>query len=151
MQIKEDARNRAIYLKVEKITHETKRAIRQAYYRAGKQLKSHLSKKMLEKPKHGRTYYIRRGGKIRKHVASAPYEYPAQMTPTTGYRSTIDFLVSGSTRLEFGANKFYAKYLETGTKKMQARKPLQRSIEDNKQNIFSYFEQEIKKALNKNG
>jgi hypothetical protein len=157
MQFKEDSKNRAAYLKIEKLTHETFRAIRQAYYRIGKNLSRHLNEKMLEKPKHGRTYYFKKA-KIskygpaftrKKHIASAPHEYPANMTGAM--RKSRAFIVSGHTQLEFGLKVPYAKYIEDGTPggQLVARKPLRRSFEDTKGNARTYFEEEIKKALSK--
>jgi len=147
MKVKQDTRNRAVYFKVKMLNHDVQRGIRQAYFRLGKQLVKYTSKKMLEKPKHGRIYYITRGKRTVKHVASAPNEYPAQMTAKTGLRSTLDFKVHGYQKLEFGASKPYARYLELGTKKMQKRKFLRQAIQDNIGNAQSYFTQEIKRYL----
>jgi HK97 gp10 family phage protein len=149
MKFKEDSRNKAVYLKIKSIEHDVQRGIRQGYYRLGKQLVKYTSKKMLEKPKSGRTYYIYKGNRTRKHVASAPWEYPAQMTAGTGLRSTLDFKVHGSKQLEFGAKKVYAKYLELGTKRMKPRKFLRDAIKDNIGNAQMYFDQEIKKYMHR--
>lgn len=156
MQIKEDAKNRAIYLKIKMLTQSTERGIRQGYFMLGKQLMKYTSDKMLEKPKHGRTYYFRKykgnhskfGPVNNKHVASAPWEYPANRTGKL--RKSLDFLVHGHKQLEFGAETFYAKYLELGTKKgMAPRKFLRDAINDNAGNARVYFEECIKRYLKK--
>lgn len=145
--LREDPHNRAVYLKINKCTTDIQRGIRQGYYFLGKRLRSYASKKMLEKPKHGRTYYIKRGNTYRKHIASAPWEYPANMTGKL--RRSLDFAVHGHQQLEFGANTFYARYLELGTKKMLARKFLRQAIIDNSGIAYTYFEREIRRNLSK--
>jgi HK97 gp10 family phage protein len=146
MNIRPSANNQRIYFKIKSIEHNVKRGIRQGYYNLGKQLKKYLSDKMLEKPKHGRVYLIKRGSRYVKHTASAPWEYAANMTGKL--RRSIDFKVHGYQQLEFGQKMPYAKYIERGTSKMEPRKNLRAAIKDNLGNARMYFEQEIKKKLN---
>ena len=106
-------------------------------YISGKQLVKDLRDDMA-KPKTGRSYrlYVGRTGKTLKQAriqrASSPNETPA--IRSGNYRKSIDFLVRGAKQLEFGAgaNGFaedYAKFLEEGTSRMEARKPIGRTVE----------------------
>jgi len=84
----------------------------------------------------GRTYRVYRGigGRLlnrpRLHTASTANELPGVISGN--YRKSIDFLVKGSSRLEFGAGTRgladYAVFLEKGTSKMTARRPLRKTV-----------------------
>lgn len=133
------------------------RGIRQAFYFLGKDLIKESSKLILEKPKHGRTYLIRRGGVRRRHVASAAGEAPANLSGAL--RRSLDFNVRGADRMEFGYREvftqskgqgiIYGKFLELGTRKIAKRPGLLLSIKANERNAVVHFETQLKKALNK--
>lgn len=167
LQVKDSPSNYKFYLRIDNITRQTKRGIRQAYYQIGRGLKSYASKKMQE-PKSGRTYNVtatsitRKGannftrGKVRyiTHTASAPGEFPWSRAPqTTGdLRKSLNFTVRGATSLEFGANTPYAKYLELGSDlngggRMKPRPYLKQSMIDTQAQAIEYFNTEIKRAL----
>jgi hypothetical protein len=96
-------------------------SLRAGMYLSGKELKKELVKELNKKGRSGIVYKIYRGiggrrlVKARKHRASTKSEFPAKISGD--YRSSIDFLTRGITRLEFGSganNKAtdYAEYLE---------------------------------------
>ncbi len=113
------------------------KGFRTGAYISGKQLVKDLRDDMM-KPKSGRSYRIYQGigGKslkqARLHIASSGKETPA--IRSGDFRKSVDFLVRGTKQLEFGsgANGFaekYSKFLEEGTSKMEARKPIGRTVE----------------------
>lgn len=160
MKIIEDPNNRAVYLKVGAITKDTRRGIRQAYYKIGKDLKAYAAKKIKEGPKTGIKYVIYGGFKThvffdntkrtkKIHQASAPGEFPARLSG--GLIRSLGFAVSGWTQLEFGADAPYAKALEEGDDRVKARPYLKPSLKATEGSAVTHFETEIKKALTKNG
>lgn len=142
------------------ISNKTKAGIRQAFYQAGKSLKSTSSNLILDKNKSGILYTVRLGNSKRKHQASAPGEAPANLTGNL--RKSIGFDVRGSEQLEFGSRDGapaagvsgkqhvakYSVFLELGTSRMAARPFLNPSIESNERNIFTSLVEQIKGSLN---
>lgn len=148
IKVKQDSNNRRVFIQIEKSARVTERALRKSFYYIGKDLVSSASKSILKKPKSGRVYLIRRGGRLRRHQASAPGEAPANFTGNL--RRSLDFIVQGSKEMTFGADADYAKFLELGTRKMEKRPYLIKSINDNERNITKHFENQIKKFLREN-
>lgn len=167
LKVIDDSKNYKFYLQIDKITRQTKRGIRQAFYQIGRGLKSHANQKMQE-PKSGRIYYVKRSystkssrtqfrpgrSAIIRHQASAPGEFPWSRAPqTTGnLRSSLNFAVHGAEQLEFGANTPYAQYLELGSDlngggRMLPRPYLKQSIIDTQAQAIEFFNAEIKRAL----
>lgn len=133
---------------------ELTKAIRKGAYISGKQLVDDLRKDMTL-PKSGKTYKVYKGiggkqlKKPRIHQASSSSETPSVVTGE--FRKSIDFAVRGNKALEFGSGKDYAqeyaKLLELGTSKMEARKPLGRTVDKLKFKVKSNIDTEVKKAL----
>lgn len=132
---------------------EMTKAIRQAFYQSGKQLVDDLNRDM-KLPKSGKQYKVYsgiKGGKLKKakiHTASAPSETPAIITGK--FRKSVDFAVRGNRTLEFGANENapeYAKFLEEGTSKMQAREPFKKTVLKNKEKIKANVDNRLKQVL----
>lgn len=154
MEIKQPKENYFVYRKAQTITRDVIRGIRQAYYKIGKDLKAYASEKLLEKPKHGRTYYYYRKKVSKKtgktsyarliHIASAPDEFPANWTGKL--RKSIGYLVRGAEQLEFGAATEYASKLE-----LSGRTFLRRSIVERQGVAVEHFQNEIKKTLESHG
>lgn len=111
-----------------------KRGLRKGANISGDQLVKQLIKDM-RLPKTGRVYSTRIGKRgaelksLRRYNASSPNQVPAIVTGE--FRRSLGFEVQGSSRLVFGSGKDgmakYAKFLEEGTSRMKARKPLQRT------------------------
>lgn len=126
---------------------------------SGNLLVNDLRKSMSE-TKTGRSYRVSRGigGKklqrSRLHIASAPSETPGVITGE--FRKSIDFLVRGNRNLEFGSGSnglagAYAKFLEEGTSKMEARKPVGRTVEKLKSTVKSKLTIQVNKQINNLG
>lgn len=135
-----------------------KRGLRQGAAISGKELIKTLRKDM-KLPKSGRLYKTAIGmtGKplksVRTYRASSPNEVPAVVSGD--FRKSLGFEVQGSSRLVFGSGKDdiaqYAKYLETGTSRMKARKPLQRTAQKMDNQVNKNLNRNIKKQLAKIG
>lgn len=133
-----------------------KKGLRIGAYISGKEMTGFLKKEMTKKGRGGRRYLIYRGlgGRLLKsprlHQASSPNEYPAVISGN--FRKSIDFLVKGYSRLEFGsgANGLAAKYakaLEFGTSKMTARKPVGRVVKMFENKVSTNLTREINKQM----
>ena len=137
-----------------KVPTALKRGLRQGADASGKQLIKALVKDM-RLPKSGRTYRTsigKTGKKLRSpraYNASAPSETPAIVTGE--FRRSLGFEVQGSSRLVFGSGKDdiakYAKFLEEGTSRMKARKPLQRTAKKMNNKIDKNLVRAIRKEL----
>ena len=170
MRIIPDPKNKQVYVQIGNIKPNIIKGIRQSYYQIGKDLKSYANKKIEDPPKTGRVYKIftrtrdgrRKGRYSQMHIASAAGEFPAKITGEL--QRSLGFKVTGWNQMEFGAgqnqtqtgrvtaNAPYAKWLETGTRKMRPRSYLLRSITERQQISINYFYTYIGKALNeKNG
>lgn len=121
----------------------TKTGIRQGFIKFGSLLQKDLKTEILRKPKSGREYLIRRGGRRFRHIASADGETPANISGRL--RRSVDYKVQGASRMEFGYNNSvdYGKYLEFGTSKMGAKTGIQNSIKKNKLDGLKLIKNEI--------
>lgn len=128
---------------------------RKGGYISGKQLVKDLRDDMA-KPKSGRSYkvYVGRTGKTlrqaRLHTASSDKETPGIISGA--FRKSVDFLVRGTKQLEFGSgsNGFaekYAKFLEDGTSKMEARKPVARTVEKLQAQVKENFTRNVNRSV----
>jgi len=142
---KSSPNNRKVMLQIEELERLTRRGIRQAFYRVGKDVVASAKKSILDKPKSGKTYIVYRGGRKRVHQSSAPGEAPANLTGTL--RRSIDFQVHGSSELEVGAETPYARKLELGGQNLEARPYLISAIDSEERNSRRHFEKEIEKEL----
>ena len=98
--------------------------IRDAFFDQGDRNVKYARKEILKRNKTGRLYMIK--GKL--HRASAPGEFPANLTGKL--RKGINYKVRGSNSMEFGDRVNYGKYLELGTKKMEPREHIVRTVEE---------------------
>lgn len=140
------------------IENRTVRAVRQGWFTVGGILRNTARAQILEKPKSGRVYRIRRGSRIVRHRASAgapagPFnlgETPANRTGA--YRRSIGYQVHGWEEMEFGSLEGrgadeYADFLENGTSNMLARPGIRNAYLTNQGNIVSTFENRIKEVF----
>ena len=136
------------------IPQQFQKDVRNANYLIGSHLVKWLKDDM-KKPKSGRIYksYFGVGGRLKKAKlvrASSKDETPA--IRTGAFRKSINFYVRGNNRLEFGSGEGsainYAKVLEFGSSKMDARKPLQRANENNEDKIKQIANNVLKKLNN---
>lgn len=141
--------HRRMVIDLGNLDRDTKYGIGRGFYKIGKSLRSTASKQILEKPKTGKTYLVRRGpsGRRFRHVASARGESFANSSGAA--RRTLGFNVSGSESLEFGlkknVNTDYVKYLEDP--ESLNRPALKNSIKANQRNAVVLLEREIKRKV----
>ena len=122
---------------------ETRRAIRQAYFKIGKDHTDDLSRQMLARDKTGRIYIlVGRTGRRRRHRASAPGQTAANITGNM--RRNRGFQLKGSDQMEFGIRDTpYAAFLERGTSRMTARPSLGNTVKALQKNTTNYFAREL--------
>ncbi len=136
--------NARVFRELGEIEVRTDRAIRAMWFNLADDLKKRANAEILRKPKGGRVYIRRtRGGRRRRHVASAPGETHAN--DTGKLRKSIGWKVHGNNDLVFGygvtgpAPK-YDEFVEFGTRKMEARPSLENAVNYTQGNTQSHFE-----------
>ena len=103
VSLKQSGDTKRTFQRLEVIEATTRRAVRQAWFGLGKDLKSTANKEILRKPKGGRTYIVRGpSGRKRRHVASAAGETHANRSGAL--RNAIGWKVHGTDSMEFGYN-----------------------------------------------
>ena len=146
MNVEQDRVSRNIVVSLERIDENTRRGIRQGFFRLGSSLVRTSSKQILDRSKKtGRIYRIRRGQRIRRHQASAPGQSPANLSGK--YRRSFGFKIKGFQEMKFGSGlamkEDYPEYLEKGTRKMKPRPGLGNAVDAEERNSITYFETEI--------
>ena len=146
--------NREVFSKLEGLGNLTRKAIRQTWFRAGKDLKAEANREILRRPKSGRTYIVRgRGGRRRRHVASKPGETHANLRGDL--RRSLSWKVRGTDRMDFGygvsttarnAAPDYAE-IEFGLGRVKARPSLKNAIDATQRNIERHFVEEMDRRL----
>lgn len=165
MGIKLDSASKKNIAKTKMLDDLFEKGIRQGGYLSGRDLVAFASKKILEKPKSGRTYLIKTRSGRRRHVASnadtSPPEFPANLSGAL--RRSLSFRVKGSSELIFGAGDTksntgqasqYARILEEGGQagrgrkaKIKPRRYLRQTIDANQRNITKHIENEVIKLI----
>lgn len=127
---------------------KTKTGIRQGFIKFGSLLQKSLKSEILRKPKSGREYLIRRGGRRFRHIAAADGETPANITGRL--RRSVDYKVHGASKMEFGYDNSvdYGHFLEDGTSKMGAKTGIQNAIKEEKLQGLKLMRNEIIKRWN---
>ncbi len=123
-----DRSNKKVFLQIDRLEDRTRRGIRQFWFILGKSLLKSFNAAVLQKPRSGRVYRIRRGKTRRRHIASRPGESPANISGN--YRRSAGFQIRGANEMQFGAGAEYAGFLENGTSKMAARPGLGNAVKD---------------------
>jgi len=150
--------NKKVELNIQNIDKSCAKGIRAAMYEIGKDLRKSAQKAILKKPKHGRFYLLNKNGRLVRHRASAPGEAPANFTGSL--KRSVDYKLSGSSRLEFGVVRQalfvspgsnargveYGKRLELGIG-VEARPFLLPAIEKNNRNIQNRLETNMRKNI----
>ena len=149
------AGTKKMQIRISRLEQQSKRALRHGFFGLGKDLVNTSRELILKPPKTGRWYRV--AGRKRRHRASAAGQAPANMTGRL--RSSIDYKVQGSYKMEFGSNPAkngntaktskYAKVLEYGNGRIARRPYLQPSMKKNERNGAKHFERELRKAMSK--
>ncbi len=150
-----DEKSLKVMVKLENLAVVGRRAMRQAWFKVGRDIKKTAETHILATDKSGILYgVIVRGGKkrlvklragLRTHRSSAPGQPPANLN--SDLRRSLKYQIRGTRRLEFSANTDYARRLELGGGAIKPRPYMIRSIKDNLRNIEKHFEDEIGKAF----
>ena len=147
--IKEGKNNREIFLSLENIEDNTRRGIRQGFFRLGRLLELNLRAEVMKKNKTGRIYPAGRTktGRKRRHRASAPGQTPANFSGN--YRKNIGYQLHGSESMEFGVRDGapYAEFLEDGTKNMAARPGVGNTVKATEKDAQRVFESSLENNL----
>jgi len=136
-----------VLIKIHNLKNVPKRATRRALYEYGSILRKKLKNAIKKKGRTGRTYNIYRRGRKTKHIASAPFETPANITGKL--KKSVDFKVEGDYKMKFGYDDSvdYGKHLEKGTKKMKPRTGLKNIIDKTQKQGRDKIREEINKRL----
>lgn len=137
--------NNKVFVEITRLEKRTKLSIRHGFFKLAKDLKQTANKEMLRRPKGGRTYFRRiKGGRRRRHVASAPGETHANMTGTL--RRSMGWRVRGHMSMEFGygvdrgaSAPDHADAIENGSSRILARPSLRNAIKATQRNAERYF------------
>jgi hypothetical protein len=117
--------------------------IRDAFFDQGSRNVRYTRKEILKRNKTGRLYMIK--GKL--HRASAPGEYPANLTGEL--RKGVDYKVRGSNSMEFGDRAKHGKYLELGTKNMEPREHIVATVEKRQVDFINALEYFVDRRVKK--
>jgi hypothetical protein len=150
-----DRKSRKVLISLISIKKHSKEAIRQSYYDLGKSLVRESKKLILDPPKTGKVYRIKRNVRTTKHRSSSPGEAPANMRGNLW--KSINFTVQADGDMEFGSEDKttqgkdvnYGGFLELGTSKISPRPYLITAIKNNQQNAKTYFEKNLMRSIKK--
>ena len=149
-KIVEGSENKTFFLSINSAGINMQRGIRQGFFAVGKKLVLTAREQMMEKPKTGKIYRIRRGKTMRNHISSAPGESPANLSGAL--RKSIGWGGLNDNGFEFGAGGGqvgYAGYLEDGTPngQMKPRPLLKNSVTKNEATSQKLFDDAIAASL----
>lgn len=145
--------NRETFIELEHVEAGTKRSIRKAWFELADDLKDRAIQEIRRKPKSGRTYVVRvRGGRRRRHVASAPGETHADLTGAL--RRSISWQVRGYETMEFGygirgSAPPWAPFVELGTRNMEPRPSLENAIDSTQANAEQHWQEAMFSEFNR--
>jgi hypothetical protein len=148
--------NHKAYRSIRELTGNTRRGIRQGLIFSGQKLKTTARRGIMTPPKSGRRYKKRIGGRSYNWRASAPGQFPANVTGRL--RDSVDYQMQGDLRLRFGVRKtgsanaggtppdVYAKFLELGSPagKIKPRPFLKSSLDVNEGQVKDFVLEQIK-------
>lgn len=139
--------NARVYYITSRMPITSKTGMRQGLYKFGSLLRDDIRIEILKKPKSGKEYLVRRGGRRFRHIAAADGETPANISGKL--RRSVDFKVSGANEMQFGYDNSvdYGKYLEQGTRKMGAKPGLLNSINKNQVRGVNLIGNEVNKRM----
>lgn len=143
IKIKEDRRNMRTFVTIDNATIRVRRGLRLGLIEIGDENSKHVKKLIRKPPKSGRLYKF----KGRRHQASAAGEAPANRSGRLA--RSVGFKTSGWSRCEFGDRELYGKFLEHGTRRMQPRPHIVRTVEEKRRDNFNSIVQATGKEINK--
>lgn len=134
--VRQDRKGRVVYREIDDFKGKFQQVIRRGFFNYLESLQKRTSNEILHGTKTGRLYFHRdKAGRRRRHRSSAPGETHANLTGKL--RRSLGWKVYGWETAEFGygvsSNKanpapVYGKYVEKGTKRMDARPSLANAV-----------------------
>ena len=134
IRIKSDSKNKKTFVQIDRMPGANSRAIRSALYEIGSENVSHLRNMIRTGERTGRLYG--------SHRASAPGEPPAAR-PNSRLTRTLRYDVRGDFQCEFGDTAPYGGYLEEGTRDMEARPHVSRTVKEKQRDVRDIFRKEL--------
>ena len=132
--VKSDRRNKTTFVTIDKMPGANSKALRRALYEIGSESVNHLRKMIRSGDRSGRFYG--------SHQASAPGEPPAAR-PNSRLTRTLRYNVRGDFQCEFGDTVPYGGWLEEGTKNMEARPHVIRTVIEKQRDVRDIFRREL--------
>lgn len=143
IRIKADHKNKKALVSIRFAMVRSRAGLRAGLIEIGQLNVRYARKIICSKNKNGRLYQFRG----RMHRASAPGEAPANMTGALV--ASIDYSVRGSSQMEFGDKIIYGKFLENGTRNMEARPHLAKTVDAKGGRAVLILERNIKARVQK--
>ena len=152
--------NPRVFRGLDRILPTTQRAIRNAWFSLGLDLKNEANKEIKRRPKGGTVYFIRtKKGKYKRHVASAPGETHANLSGTL--RKSVSWKVHGFSRMDFGYGfatnassraPIYDFVIEDGFdfadgRKIKPRPSIANTVKTIQRSTQNHFQREIMKGF----
>lgn len=147
--------NAQVFKTLDRLRQKSQIAIRSNWFDLGRDLKNEANKEIKRRPKSGITYFIRmKGGRYKRHVASAPGETHANLTGRL--RRSVSWKVHGFARMVFGygfattaGNKApeYDTFVEDGTKNAKPRPSIGNAVKAIRRTATVGFRQQIMKEF----
>ncbi len=128
--VTESRETKQTFIKIDKMPGATTKAVRGALYEIGSENVTHLRRMIRSKDKTGRVYGT--------HRASAPGEAPSAR-PNSRLTRTLRYAVRGDYQVEFGDTAPYGEFLEHGTKNMEARPHVSRTVREKQRDTRTTF------------
>lgn len=143
INLKEDKRNRNVFLKIESMSDDIFYSVEQAYWEIGKKLEAHLKMGLKRGTRSGRGYKY--NGRLLK--ASAPGEFPQRRTGVL--RNSTRFEVFSYKSMWFGITDKapYAEYLEAGTRKIKPRLLVGETVKSTRREQINIIEKRLDRAV----
>lgn len=141
-----DSRSLRILKDMRSHPKKAKKGAMKGLWFAGKELEKDVKDKIKDRSTKTGRYYKYKGRRLR---ASAAGEYPANRSGNL--RKSVGFDVLSSEDMEFGyrTSVDYGKYIEQGTKRMDKRPALDKTVQRKKIYILNIIGREIEKELSK--
>ena len=137
IRIKSDSKTERTFVTIDKMPGANSKAIRAALYEIGSESVKHLRRMVRSGDRSGRMYG--------SHRASAPGEPPAAR-PNSRLTKGMRYTVRGDFQCEFGDTAPYAVYLEDGTRNMNPRPHVIRTVKEKQRDVRDIFRKELDPA-----
>ena len=134
IRIKSDSKNKKTFVDIDRMPGANSRAITGSLQEIGSESVSHLRNMVRTGERSGRLYGT--------HRASAPGEPPAAR-PNSRLSRTMRYTVRGDFQCEFGDTAPYGGYLEEGTRKMEARPHVSRTVREKQRDVREIFRKNL--------